>query len=187
MFAKRGLLGLACVMLLGSTAFGGITTMTCVFPDTGLQGSYVWDDQASTLSLTEVMNAAGSGSVGVLAEADTDPTFTVNKSVNNSTTFDWTSYVVTLTNPGGATFVSGTATSDVFTTAVMNAGLTEITFTNGTVAQGGGVAFSFQINLPDAGSFNFGLNQQAIPEPATMALLVGGAVALLARRRRRTA
>ena len=183
MFAKRGLLGLAMVMLLGSTAWGGIVTMTCVFPTDGsLDGSYAWDDQTYILNLSETMGAAGIGAVGVSALTDEDPDFTINKSVNNSSSFIWDKYVITLTNPGSATFVSDSASSTVFQNVQMN-GQTELVFTGGEVAIGQAVAFTFVVNLPDAGTFNFGLNQQAVPEPCTMALLAGGILALVRRRR----
>ena len=184
MFTKRGLLGLAVVMLLASTSWGGIVTMTCVFPTDGsLDGSYAWDGQSYVLNLSETMGTAGMGTVGVSALTDEDPDFTINKSVNNSSSFDWDRYVITLTNPGGATFVSGSASSTAFPNIQINATQTELLFTGGTVAQGQAVAFTFIINLPDAGSFNFGLNQQAVPEPATMSLLAGGILALIGRRR----
>ena len=122
--------------------------------------------------------------LGIHCETDEDPNIHIDKEVTNESGFVWDAYIVTLDTAGGATFVSGSASSDTFGVESMDD--TAIVFGSpGVVGIGETVTVIFDINIPSGGSFDFTLTQAPLPEPTAMLLLAGGGVLGLLRRSRR--
>ncbi|MCK4292444.1 MAG: PEP-CTERM sorting domain-containing protein [Planctomycetes bacterium] len=122
------------------------------------------------------------GPANLTMTAETHSTFTVIITAVNDTGFVWTGYSLDLDPAGNATFVDGTAGSTVFD----NVAYTPYTLTFSApddVPIGGAVGLQFDLDIPDTGPHTFTLTQIPIPEPATVALLGLGALALVARRK----
>lgn len=119
-------------------------------------------------------------SILMAASTNDDPTFSIEKEILNDTGMDWDAYRVTLVTDGSAAFV-GTPTYSPFSSHTASA--TELYFFDGTVADGEIVMLDFDINVSTIGDFSFTLTQTAIPEPASLSLLVLGGLALLRRRK----
>lgn len=117
----------------------------------------------------------------VSGQTDADPIMSIIKDVENDSDFTWDGYSITLPDSGGITF-TGTATSDRMTLASQTAYALEFAEPD-AVADGEWVQFSFDILIPSTGPFSLTLTQEPIPEPATLALLAAGGLALLRHRR----
>jgi len=120
----------------------------------------------------------------VEGETDGDPIITVSKDVENNSGFTWTAYSIVLSG-GSNEFVLGTATSDKMALGSESALLLEFT-TPAAVPDGELVNFTFDINVPTMGSFNFTLDQTPTPEPGSALLLCWTAAGLGALRIRRS-
>lgn len=183
--AGRGLVAIGMVVLLCGVCSATQIDVSVSFPNSGqVSGDYAWNPADAVLSLSEQMKGTGNGVVDLNAVTSEDPTFTVVKSVQNQTDFVWTSYQIELTNAGGTTFAN-TPSSIGFANVTRTDTL--LTFDGASIAPGQTATFTFDINIPSGGSFAFGLNQTAVPEPATMALLMAGAGLAIARRKSRRA
>ncbi len=185
------LLAFAVVFGAATCAFAGIVTdsFLCSFPDDPKTAKHIWsyDYGTDTLALTENILAIGDDSVNMCGDLDSDPTFTVTKTVTNDTAFAWTGYTISLNTSAGDSFVAGTATSNVFNTVNQTSSLLTFSAPN-AVAPGGSVTMSFQINIPSTTSFNFSITQSAVPvpEPSAVAIFFVSSLALglgLIRRR----
>jgi len=117
--------------------------------------------------------------------AESHSSFTVIISAVNEMAFNWTGYLMMLNPAGSATFEPGSASSTKFTVVNYPDPHTIEFLAPNEVAPLEAVVFQFDIEIPGTGPSTFELTQQAIPEPATVAMLGLGAVALLLRRKGR--
>jgi len=165
----------------------GAAPFTCAFPGTQNQHNWAFDYSGPTLTMNETIYSASADLVLMSGQTDSDPTFTVVKTIQNTSSIDWTAYILSLSGGGGATFVPCSASAGgnklqniqyIHPAAIKFSGLNP-------VKKGELLTLSFDINVPTTGLFNFSLTQEPIPEPATMALLGLGSLGLFCRRRAR--
>jgi len=140
------------------------------------------------LTITETFIELGPDVAELSGETDSDlTTFSVIKKITNDTGITWTAYTLTLYDlVSETTFVNGSAgaVGSKFQT-VAYPDSTTIEFSgDDPVLDGHLLQFQFDILVPTAGTFELTLTQNPIPEPATIALLGLGSLALLRRRKR---
>ena len=160
---------------------------TCEFPSPVNQHDWAFDYSGPTLTLNESIRAASSDLVLMSGETDSDPIFTVYKTIENTSGIAWTSYILTLSGGGGATFVQGSASAKngkLQTVNYIHPAAIKFSGPN-PVNNGELLTLWFDINVPTSGLFNFTLSQEPVPEPATLALLGLGSLGLFSRRRAR--
>jgi len=190
------------LMLMGVVAFFGTTAhagflnpdenpgaepFTCEFPDTQNQHGWEFDynPSAPILTMDEIIGSLGQDNVMMSGETDEDPIFTVVKTIQNTSGITWTGYILSLSGGAGATFVDGSASAGgnkLQTVDYIHPAAIKFCGPN-PVANGELLTLSFDINVPTEGLFNFTLTQEPVPEPATMALLSLGGLALFRRHR----
>lgn len=178
------------VGVLVVSAQAGFTSFLCEFPSEATH-THTWTfytDAAHCpagcgfvgfLDLDESCTGYGTDWVDMLGTTSEDPTFHVQKTIDNDTTFTWTSYELTL--QGNATFLPG-AFSDMFATVSYPTNQWIIFSAPTAVEPGGSVTLDVDINVPTTGGFNFTMTQLAVPEPATLSLLALGAGILFRRK-----
>ncbi len=176
------------VGVLAVSAQAGFTSFLCEFPSEATH-THTWsfstepdvcpEGTVGLLILDESCTAYGTDRVNMLGTTDEDPTFHVQKTIDNDTTFTWTSYELTL--QGDATFLP-TAFSSMFATVSYPTNQWIIFSAPTAVAPGGSVTLDVDINVPTTGSFNFTMTQLAVPEPATLSLLALGAGIIFRRK-----
>jgi hypothetical protein len=122
---------------------------------------------------------------------DSPSTITVVRNITNKTGFDWTGYMLTTTPSAvrSGWFVYGSATSSNLQTIAYPGGSPEfcpyIEFSGqGPVLVGESFTVQFDMFIPERGGFQNILEQNAIPEPTTITLLILGGLALLRKTRR---
>jgi hypothetical protein len=138
----------------------------------------------ATMDISEDFRGLDPLSLRISGATTDDPIIEITKDVTNNSGLTWVGYEIGV-NGGSNTFIAGTASSDTMTLVSETANL--LTFgLPSPVPNGQTVSFTFQINIPTTGGFQFDLSQEAIavPEPAS-ALLVAVGVGLLCGRRRR--
>ncbi len=141
-------------------------------------------NEFAEVHITEGIGGGGLYPLDFYIEADEDPIIEIDKDVLNDSNFTWTGYVITLETSSGASLVSGSADSDIF--SVDSESTDTIVFTSpGSVAPGQTVRVSFDINIPSAGGFDFTITQAPTPEPGALAMVALGGIGVLLRRRRR--
>ncbi len=176
-------------------AGAGILSLDCVVdcenPDAlNWQWGLQENGQDAWVNLSEQFmdEHGGEFNLNLSGEADSDPIVSFEKTVTNTTSTSWIGYSIGLNPLGVATFV-GTPTSDTMTLSSQTA--TFLTFgLPSPIAPGQTVNFYFDVNIPDAGPFNVeiaqspAIDENVIPEPATILLLGLAALALVAGRKR---
>ena len=167
-----------------------VTPSLVLFLCSGLAQASLKSFEADTTSswspagVVMMQGVTSSGSTGITMTAESHSTFSINLTAVNDTTFTWTGYILDLDPAANATFVPNSAGSTVFDD-VDYIGLYRLEFSNGEVLINKPVGLQFDVEIPDTGLHTFTLTQTPIPEPATVALLGLGSLALLLRRRNR--
>ncbi|MHC4743716.1 MAG: PEP-CTERM sorting domain-containing protein [Planctomycetota bacterium] len=113
----------------------------------------------------------------------TDSEFSVSSTPTNDTSFTWTAYILELDPTELATFVPGSGSSSVFTNVSDIDAWTMRFDAPAAVLPGESVKFTMQISVSGPSPHTFSLTHTPIPEPATVALLGIGALALVVRRK----
>lgn len=180
------LLGMGAVILACSIAQAGIISFDCYFPDDpyGYEHDWEYDFVSSRLALDERLYELPSPEgdrVRISGATDADPTFTLIKTITNTTGETWTGYDLELI--GNTTFVDGTAVSTKFGTYSFSDDFKIVHFYAPVpVLNGEEVTLQVDINIPTVGLFDFTMAQHPIPEPASI-MLIGLGVLLLRKRK----
>ncbi len=181
-------------------AQASIVTWQCQDDGDGaiVMNSKSWDSGTSTLQLVFQQKAYPghiSGNFGT--DTELDPTVWMIESVDNSTGFDWTSYRIAIGMDKAFSIIGVVAPPDWTWAISPPAGgqplpgdpspgtgwVGTLDYYAGTpIAPGGTGQFGLVVQF--TGSVAFSTEQVPIPEPATLALLGLGGLALVRRRRR---
>lgn len=180
------ILSVGAVILTCSIAQAGVVRFDCYFPDDpyGYYHNWVYDFMNDELTLSEsllAMPQSEGDQVLMSGETDAATTFTVIKTITNTTGTTWTGYDLELLSTG--TFVDGTAGSTKFGTYSFSDDFKTLHFyAPQSVLESQAVTLQVDINIPTTGLFDFTMAQHPIPEPSMLLLLVLGAVMVRKRR-----
>jgi hypothetical protein len=143
------------------------------------------DNAAQTVSWSGSQNS-GSGDMSVLlnASSTTDPTLTIGNSINNTSSFAWTEYIVSVAMNQLFTISSANVTLPAGWTANITAPTGPdlngnfngvIDYVGGApVAVNGTLDFGYVISFTGSLSYNLTESVQAVPEPGTFSFLAAG-------------
>jgi PEP-CTERM motif len=195
-FQTVGLLAVAAALICLSVGAipahaNGVFSSVYVSGIDGTNPGYDWtSDDPGTLNVDEVWDSSVGSDYGlsVWGETTGDPILTITKDILNGTSTAWVGYNITL-DPFDTDTFTGVPTSGG-TSGGMTLGFMDGYNLNWTtpnvVLPGQNVTFTFNINVPDTGAFNFTLSQSPvlIPEPATITLFGLAMVAFAVCRKR---
>ncbi|MHC4694073.1 MAG: PEP-CTERM sorting domain-containing protein [Planctomycetota bacterium] len=181
----QSILGVGVVILACSIVEAGVVSFDCHFPDDPYEYYHDWDYDFlnDELTLTERlfgMPSSTGDQVVMSGETDGSTTFTVIKTVTNTTGTTWMGYDLELISIG--TFVDGTAGCTKFGTHSFSEDFKILHFyAPQSVLETQTVTLQVDINIPTTGLFEFTMAQHPTPEPSTLLLLALGAVMLRKR------
>lgn len=178
----------------------------CTFDDdpAGIHHSWGFDDGINELTLSETVHGGGVTFVDAVRISGTTEmvetsgdsgmemavpafTFHIAKTVTNQSASAWTSYNLQISDcvAGSVSFVdlgNTFASAPYLQTTAFSSTL--ITFSGlDAVAVGQTVTLEFDVAVDSTGAFNFCLEQNPVPEPATMAILGLGSLVLMGRKK----
>lgn len=174
------------ILIVGAIIFGcsivqaDIVSFDCYFPGDIYGYFHNWNFDFVTVVLTLNENLVAlppskGDQVVISGETDGSSTFTLIKTITNTTGTTWTGYDLKLLSTG--TFVDGTAGSTKFGTHSFSDDFKILHFyAPQPVLETQSVTLQVDINIPTTGLFNFTMAQHPIPEPSTILLLTLGAV-----------
>lgn len=163
----------------------GAAPFTCNFSDSGNTHEWDFDYSGPTLTLNEVISSVATDDVLIDGETDSDPIFTVTKTIENDSGITWTGYNLSLSGTGFPTFVEGSAgAGGGKLSTVEYPHPAAISFSgDNPVYDGELLTLQFDVLVPTTGLFDFTLTQNPVPEPTTIGLLSLGSLALFRKRR----
>ena len=180
-------LGVGVVFLACSMAHAGMVSFSCHFPEDPYGYYHYWDYDFANKRLTVTENLfaippAEGDQVVMSGETDGSTTFTVVKTITNTTGTTWMGYDLELLSTG--TFVDGTAGSTKFGTHAFSNDFKILHFyAPQSVLNTEVVTLQVDITVPTTGLFEFTMAQHPTPEPATLLLFGLGAMMLRKRKK----
>jgi hypothetical protein len=152
--------------------------------------------QSATMSGYQ-SSSSGSMDLNIAANSTTDPTLSIGSSINNTSSFAWTEYIVNLSMNQGFSINSANVTLPIGWTANITAPTGpdingnyngSIDYLGGSaVAVSGTLDFNYVVQFTGSTSYNLTESVTAVPEPGVFSLLMSGGLLLgglmLARRR----
>lgn len=153
--------------------------------------------QSATMSGSQWLSS-GSMDINIAASSTSDPILTIGSSINNTSSFAWTEYIVSLTMNQGFSINSANVTTPSGWTAVITAPTGpdgggnyngSIDYLAGIpVAVNGTLDFSYVVQFTGSLSYSLTESVQAVPEPGIFSLLMCGGLlvggGMIAKRRK---
>jgi hypothetical protein len=162
--------------------------------------SPVFSSANQSVSLSGYQNNYGSIGLGITTDTSTDPTLTINNSINNQSSFAWTEYIVSVAMNQSFTISTAAATAPPgWTAGITQPGAPVAGIYTGIIDYVGGTPvanspgpnniLNFGYSVTFSGSTSYSLTESAnpVPEPNMAAfLLISGTLLggwMIARRR----
>jgi hypothetical protein len=140
-----------------------------------------------SLGVVGVQSGLGAINFAILTDTPTDPILTINNSIDNESSFAWTSYIVNVAmnqifsiNSAGVIAPSGWTANIIQPSGPINGTYTgTIDYVGGTpvaISPGANSALDFGYQVQFAGATQYSLTESAnpVPEPGTFSLLIAG-------------
>lgn len=153
----------------------------------------VFTSADQTVDLTGHQSSFGSMGLTILTDTPTDPTLTVNDSINNTSSFAWTEYIVSVAmNQSFSINSAGVVAPGGWTAVITQPGAPVAGTYTGTIDYLGGTPvsiypllnstlnFGYQVTFSGSTSYNLTQSANPVPEPgagsflAAIGLLMGG-------------
>lgn len=156
----------------------------CDFANSANSHNWSYNYTDSLLTITELIAVVAPDDIVMSGETDSDPIFTVVKTVENNSGVDWTGYELVLSGSSNPTFVPDTAGAGGGKLGIVDYLDSQTIVFSGLnpVLNGETLSFQVDVQIPTEGLFDFTLSQQPIPEPATLSLLAVGSSLFFRRR-----
>ena len=153
-----------------------------------------------TVDLTGHQSSFGGMGLSILTDTPTDPTLTINNSINNTSSFVWTEYIVNVAMNQSFTINSaGVVAPGGWTASITQPGAPVAGIYTGTIDYLGGTPvsifpllnstlnFGYQVTFSGSTSYSLTESASPVPEPGAWGFLTAGGLVMggwsLARRR----
>jgi hypothetical protein len=153
-----------------------------------------------TVDLTGHQSSFGGMGLTILTDTPTDPTLTINNSINNTSSFAWTEYIVNVAMNQSFTINSaGVVAPGGWTASITQPGAPVAGIYTGTIDYLGGTPvsifpllnstlnFGYQVTFSGSTSYSLTESASPVPEPGDWGFLTAGGLVMggwsLARRR----